>query len=158
MHFHVLSAALPFFRWLITSFLKICKVSDISLNVVSVVAYTSVLKVTERISSLMIAAAAFIIRKRSVSGFCSLCSYQALLRILNPVSFKQTTDVFPWYWKDDLMSIPAHNDTGYTVQCDLKYPENLHSSADCEDILHVFEVAYQWNIDIHHFHSGERTT
>jgi len=24
------------------------------------------------------------------------------------------------------MSIPAHNDTGYTVQCDLKYPENLH--------------------------------
>jgi len=26
----------------------------------------------------------------------------------------------------DLMSIPAHGDTGYIVECDLEYPENLH--------------------------------
>ena len=26
----------------------------------------------------------------------------------------------------DLMSIPSHGDTGYIVECDLKYPSELH--------------------------------
>jgi len=26
----------------------------------------------------------------------------------------------------DLMNVPTHGDTGYRVECDLKYPEKLH--------------------------------
>ena len=96
VHFRVSAAVLSFFRLLITSSVKVFSVSgttDMSLNAISVVAYTSVSKVFERISSLIIPAVVFTILSRSASAFDHLCSYHELLRILNPVSLKLTTAV-----------------------------------------------------------------
>ena len=74
-------AFLCFIDYSVCESLKVSGTIDTSSNAVSEVVYTVVSKAFKQISSRIIAATVFTIRKRSSAGFSSRCSYQDILQV-----------------------------------------------------------------------------